>query len=241
MSLPEHYGDLEQLLTELQGTMQDSRSIWCTLGTRFETIVTHRKGLRIGGAWSPNFLSDPGTLQLTHPRVLFVESALNPLQDWLPLMEAVARNYESLLVVTDEIDPVLLATFIINTRKDTLVCCAVRPVPISEQSWLEGVTADKPEGLRLSLSDSSFGRRGHRRESFGKGRHSPPKRADEVPLCEEALVRKAAAVVFPLAGEWSASLENVAVIQVGGEYHEDQQARLRFVNEWLRQQDKRGR
>jgi hypothetical protein len=240
MSLPEHYEDLAQLLTELQGTMQDSRSIWCRLGTQFETTVTHCKGLRIGGAWSPVFLPSPGTLQLSRPRVLFVESALNPVQDWVPLMEGVLRTYESLLVVTDEIDPMLLAAFRINAHKKTLSCCVVRTAPVSGPSWSGGVTAEKPQGPRLSLPKSTFGRGGHRTDqSFGKGRHSPPKQVDGLPLGEEALIRKAAGMFFPTTEEWSASLEDVAVIEVGGDHYEDQEARLRFVNEWLRQQDKR--
>lgn len=250
MALPDYHDDLEQLFTELRHTVRDSRAVWCKLGTRFETTVTRRKGFRIGGAWSPNFLAGPGPLLLTRARVLFVETALNPVQEWLPLLEGVQREYESLLLVTDEIDPALLATFLINARKDVLSCCVAHPAPLSGPPRSASVTAAKPEGLQLSLPDSGLGRRGRGSEKNsgvaglgeppGKGRHSPPKRADEVYLAEEVLVRKGAGVVFPSAQEWSGSLEDFAVIEVGGDHSEDQQARLRFVNEWLRQQDRRG-
>jgi hypothetical protein len=185
------------------------------------------------------------------PRVVFVESALNAVQEWLPLMESVQRNYESLLLVTDEIDAVLLATFIINARRETMGCCVVHSASLSEHPKPGSVTAEKPEGLRLSLWDSTFGGRRNRSEKpsaatrstegLGKGRHSPPKGVDGVPLGEEVHVRKAAAMVIPLAEEWPASLEDVVVVEVGGDYYEDQQARLRFANKWLREQDKRGR
>jgi hypothetical protein len=159
MPFPEHYEDLAQLLTELLGSMPDSRSVWCKPGIRFETTVTRRKGLRIGGAWSPIFLRDPGTLQLLRPRVVFVETALNPLKEWLPLMEGVQREYESLLLVTNDIDLMLLLTFIMNARKETLSCCVVHSAPLREHPWSDSVTAAKAERLRLSLWDSTSTKR----------------------------------------------------------------------------------
>src|SRR4051794_14756138 len=104
------YSDLSDILAEVMPGVPDNRFIWCVAADGFETTVSRRQGLILGGAWSPHFLRDgadswwdvPWTMRLWAPRILAIEKAAAPLQQWLPLMEAVAKAGESLLIVTRE-------------------------------------------------------------------------------------------------------------------------------------------
>jgi hypothetical protein len=173
--------------------------------------------------------------------------------DWLPLLEDVQRAYESLLVATDAIDPVVRQTLVINNRKETLRCCAVRASSARDGADASsgGITTATPYGVSLPHAPGNSGGAGRRdgkgpwksglAGTLGMGGQGPPMKRDRLPLASEVLIRRSAAVVFPSSDEWRSSLEEIAVVEVGGDYYEDQQARLRFANEWLRQEDKRGR
>ena len=118
---------------------------------------------------------------------------------WLPLMEGIVGAGEALLVVTETIDRELLSTLAVNAIKGTLPVCAVRPA--------SGVAS----GARLS---------------------TPPTAPDQLMRIDEVWVRRTATVLFPKVGEPLASspaLEDFVVVETGGENHEDQHHRLRFL------------
>src|SRR5437867_12637900 len=110
MDRAEEYRDLLEVLAEVRRSVPDNRSIWGMAADGFETTVSHRHGLLLGGAWSPHFLRDTGTswwdvpwtMHLWNPRVVVIEKAREPLPAWLPLMEAIAQAGESLLLVTED-------------------------------------------------------------------------------------------------------------------------------------------
>ncbi|HET9532101.1 MAG TPA: hypothetical protein VFQ92_17205 [Blastocatellia bacterium] len=59
---------------------------------------------------------------------------------------------------------------------------------------------------------------------------APPKQAELLPRAIEGWVRRTSTVLFPAADSlWSSVTTDIAVISVGGEDHEDQQDRLRFL------------
>jgi hypothetical protein len=216
--MSEEYGDLLDILAEVRPSVPDSRFIWCVAADGFETTVSHRQGLIIGGAWSPHFLRDggdfwwdvPWTVRLWAPRIATIDRAITPLAQWLPLMEAVAKTGESLLVVTREISAELLQTFIVNSLKKSLSCCVVR---VAENLHGYGLTAT---GVPWEFVES------------------PSRTADRLPQAAEAWIRRTATVLFPSTNptsdyEWRSSLSDVAIISVGGENHDDQLDRLRFL------------
>jgi hypothetical protein len=205
------YQDLRELLQEVLKTVPDPRSVWCVPSNRFETRVARRRGLLVGGAWAPQFLSDtedlwpvPWTLELKGPRVLLAESATAPFWKWLPLLESVAKADESLIVVADEIGEELIRTLVGNFARRALRACAVR----------------SPAGAAALGHASPEFPRDHRR----------------LPCVREAWIRKDAAVLFP--GEETAGADEIAVIEVGGEDVADQRARLRFLAEAIRTADR---
>lgn len=210
--------DLVTLLSEARQLVSDDRYIWCTVSDTFQSRIVCRGGLLLGGAYSPHFLRDttpgswdiPLTMQLRHCRVIVCsEAGQQPLAAWLPLMEAIAGSGESLLVVTETIDAELLKTFVVNTFKGSLRVCVCHP--------LRDRSGNAPPGSRFAV---------------------PPASPDQLLRIDDVLVRRTATACFPAVNEPLASagaLQNFVVIETGGEDHEDQFSRIRFLMRELQQ------
>jgi hypothetical protein len=202
--------DLLPLLAEARRLVPDDRHIWCSPSDSFDSRLTQRRGLLLGGAFSPHFLRDstatnwdtPWTVRLRHCRVVVCgKAAHEPLATWLPLMEGVVAAGESLLVVTETIGSELLATFIVNAFKGTLRVCVVHP--------------------RRSGNPAA-----------GAQFATPPAGIDQLLRIDDVWVRRTATVCFPMTGDplsSAAALQDFVVIETGGENHEDQHDRLRFL------------
>ena len=210
--------DLVALVAEARRLVPDDRYIWCSASETFDSQLTQRRGLLLGGALSPHFLRDatamwweiPWAVRLRHCRVLVCSKAAHePLAAWLPLMEKVAGAGEALLVVTETIGSELLSTFVVNAFKGTLPVCVVRP---------GGDSSGNPvPGTRFA---------------------TPPASPDELLRIDEVWIRRTASVCFPALGDplaSAAALQSFAVIETGGENHEDQYDRLRFLMRELQQ------
>ena len=176
-----------------------------------------RRGVLLGGALSPHFLRDstatswdiPWAVRLRHCRVVVCDKAAHePLAAWLPLMESVAGAGEALLVVTESIGSELLSTFVVNAFKGTLPVCVVRPAGSAAAATRFGI---------------------------------PPTTPDQLLRIDEVWVRRTATACFPKADEplsSTAALQNFAIIETGGENHEDQYDRLRFLVRELQRSDR---
>ena len=210
------YGDLLYILDDVRRNVVHSRLIWCTTADGFETTVSSRRGLILGGAWSPHFLRDggaalwdvPWTMKVWSPTIVTIEKAVAPLSEWLPLMEAVAKAGSSLLVVTRDVSTELLRTFVVNALKETLSCCVVHMAE-DETAW--GIPVTMPWGVV----------------------EAPPKKAAGLPQAAEAWIRRTATVLFTAPdSDWVPSQE-ITIISVGGRNHDDQHDRLRFLVETI--------
>jgi hypothetical protein len=219
--------DLLPLISQARQLVSDDRHIWCSASDLFESRLVQRRGLLLGGALSPHFLRDtnwtssdiPWTVRLQHCRVVVCDQAAHePFTAWLPLMEGIAGARESLLVVTETIGSELLRTFVVNALKATLPVCVVRP------------------------PQSRFGGPAPGMDALGRSCAAPPKQHDRLPRIDEAWVRRTATALFPNAGETAlpeSTLQNFAIIETGGEHHDDQQARLRFLMQELQRSESR--
>jgi hypothetical protein len=214
------YNDLLNLLDEVMVRVPDSRFVWCVAADGFETTVSHRRGLVLGGAWSPHFLRDasdlwwdvPWTMRLWAPRVITIDKADMPLAQWLPLMEAVAKAGESLLIVTRDASSELLQTIIVNSLKKTLSGCIIRAA--------QNLSGYAPPATGIPWNSVN----------------EPAKTNDRLPQVAEAWVRRSATVLFPkIENEWQSLDSEVTIISVGGENHEDQIDRLRFLVKRIQQ------
>jgi hypothetical protein len=115
-----------------------------------------------------------------------------------------------LLVITETIESELLQTLIVNAWQGTLRVCAVHP-----------------------LRDRSGAAGGNR---F----NTPPPTADQLPRIDDVWVRRTATACFPVEGDpaWpAAALQDFAVIETGGENHDDQFDRLRCLMRELQRAD----
>jgi len=214
--------DLLTLISEARQLVPDDRHIWCSASENFESRIVPRRGVLLGGAFSPHFLRDstamywdiPWAVRLRYCRVVVCDKAAHePLAAWLPLMEAVAGAGEALLVVTETIDSELLITFVVNAFKGTLPVCVVHPA--------------------LDHSGSP---------APGKRFATPPAGPDKLLRIDEVWIRRTATACFPNASDplsSASALQNFAVIETGGENHEDQYERLRFLMRELQQPDGR--
>ncbi len=214
--------DLLTLISEARRLVPDERHIWCSASETFESRIMQRRGVLLGGAVSPHFLRDstsmswdiPWGVRLRHCRVVVCEKAAHePLAAWLPLMESVAGAGEALLVVTETIGSELLSTFIVNAFKGTLPVCVVHPA--------RDRSGGPAPGTRFA---------------------TPPTGPDQLLRVDEVWIRRTATACFPDAGDplsSSAALQNFAVIETGGENHEDQYDRLRFLMRELQRSDGR--
>jgi len=219
--------DLLTLISGARRLVTDDRYIWCCASDGFDSRCVQRRGLLLGGALSPHFLRDtpvmwseiPWTMRLRHCRVVVCgKAAQEPVSAWLPLMEGIAGAGESLLVVTETIDSELLHTFIVNAFKGSLPVCAVHPVRDRYGSPVPGV------------------------DSLARSCATPPKQHDQLPRLADVWIRRTATALFPSADEAAlapAALQNFAVIETGGENHEDQYDRLRFLMRELQRSDGR--
>jgi hypothetical protein len=220
--------DLLSLISQARKLVPDERHIWCTASDTFDSRVVQRRGVLLGGAISPLFLRDTGemwssgtpwTVRLRHSRVVLCDNnaAREPVASWIPLMEATVAAGESLLVVTEMIDSELLHTLVVNALKATLPVCVVHP-PKARGGLAPGM------------------------EWIGRAHSSPPREQTRLPRIGEAWVRRTATALFPSVTETAVPesvQKNFAVIETGGEHHEDQQARLRFLMRELQLTDHR--
>lgn len=210
--------DLLPLISEARRLVPDDRHIWCSASETFDSRLTQRRGLLLGGALSPHFLRDstamywdtPWTVRLRRCRVVVCDKAADePLAAWLPLMESVAGAGEALLVVTETIGSELLTTFIVNAFKGALPVCVVHPV--------RDRSGNPAAGAQFA---------------------TPPTGLDQLLRIDEVWVRRTATACFPNVGDplsSAAVLQDFVVIETGGEDHEHQYDRLRFLVRELQQ------
>jgi chaperonin GroEL len=80
------------------------------------------------GYLSPYFVTDPERMEvvLNNPRILIYEKKLSNLKDLLPLLEKVAKDSSSLLVVAEDVESEALATLVVNKLRGTLRAAAVK-------------------------------------------------------------------------------------------------------------------
>jgi hypothetical protein len=202
--------DLIALVAEARALVSDDRHIWCDVSAKFDSRISQRRGMLLSGALSPHFLRDsadtswdiPWMMRLRHCRVVVCDKAAHqPLATWLPLMESIAAAGESLLVVTESIDSELLQTFVVNAFKGTLRVCAVHPAR----------SGNAAPGTRFS---------------------TPPTTPDQLVRIDDVWVRRSGTACFPATGDplaSAAALQKFAIIETGGENHDDQYDRLRLL------------
>lgn len=212
---PRPFADLEQLLSDLLSDVPDSRFLWCTAGTGFDTHVERCRGLLLGGASAPGFLNEPGgQCTLMQTRVLGLPAGeCDPLEVWVPVLEVVVKNEQSLLVVADDVDTQVLKTLLVNVDRETISCCVIGA----------GGFAD----INAFLQSGEMAKAG-------------TAVVKQLSLIDRVSIRRAASVIF--SGEeqdLEGTMSSIELIHVGGSDVHDQMRRLEFLRCAIRDEDVR--
>ena len=96
-----------------------------TLGTTLKAA----EGIQIDhGYISPYFITDQERQEavLDKPYILLVNKKINLVQDIVPVMEQVARDGRSILIVAEDVEGEALAMLVVNTMRKVLRCAAVK-------------------------------------------------------------------------------------------------------------------
>ena len=94
-----------------------------------ETYLETVEGLQFDrGFKSPYFVTDNNTMTstLTDVSVLIADHKFTNVKELLPILEGVAKQAKSLLIIAEDIDHEALATLIVNKQRGTLDVCAVK-------------------------------------------------------------------------------------------------------------------
>ncbi len=80
------------------------------------------------GYISPYFITDPERMEasLEDAYVLCVNKKINLIADLVPILEQVARDGKSLLLIAEDVEGEALATLVVNTMRKVLRCVAVK-------------------------------------------------------------------------------------------------------------------
>ena len=126
-----------------------------------ETYLETVEGLQFDrGFKSPYFVTDNNTMTstLTDVSILIADHKFTNVKELLPILEGVAKQAKSLLIIAEDIDHEALATLIVNKQRGTLNVCAVKAPDFGDRRKLilediaimtGGQVFDKSKGMKL--------------------------------------------------------------------------------------------
>lgn len=130
-----------------------------------ETYLETVEGIQFDrGYKSPHFVTDNATMSsvLESPLVLIYDGKISQAKELLPVLEAVASENKSLLIIAEDVDHEALATLIVNKMRGTIKVCAVkapdfgdrRKLIMEDIAVLTGGQVVSPEkGMKLTRLD----------------------------------------------------------------------------------------
>ena len=102
-------------------TVEESR----TLETELDIV----EGMQFDrGYLSPYFVTNPDRMEavLEEPLILLHEKKISAMRDLLPVLEQIARQGRSLLIIAEDIEGDALPTIVVNRLRGTIKVCAVK-------------------------------------------------------------------------------------------------------------------
>jgi len=126
-----------------------------------ETYLETVEGLQFDrGYKSPYFVTDNNTMTstLNDVSILIADHKFTNVKELLPILEGVAKQGKSLLIIAEDIEHEALATLIVNKGRGTLSVCAVKAPDFGDRRKLilediaimtGGQVLDKSKGMKL--------------------------------------------------------------------------------------------
>ena len=96
-------------------------------GTQTEVKVV--EGMQFDrGYISPYFMTNPDKMEtvLDSPRILVTDKKISAMKDLLPILEPIAREGKSLLIIAEDVEGEALTTLVVNRLRGTLKIAAVK-------------------------------------------------------------------------------------------------------------------
>ena len=80
------------------------------------------------GYISPYFMTNPDKMEavLDSPKILITDKKISSMKDLLPILEPIARDGKSLLIIAEDVDGEALTTLVVNRLRGTLKIAAVK-------------------------------------------------------------------------------------------------------------------
>lgn len=80
------------------------------------------------GYISPYFMTNPDKMEavLDTPQILITDKKISSMKDLLPILEPIARDGKSLLIIAEDVDGEALTTLVVNRLRGTLKVAAVK-------------------------------------------------------------------------------------------------------------------
>ena len=94
-----------------------------------ETEVKVVEGMQFDrGYISPYFMTNPDKMEavLDEPMILITDKKISTMKDLLPVLEPIAREGKSLLIIAEDVDGEALTTLVVNKLRGTLKIAAVK-------------------------------------------------------------------------------------------------------------------
>ena len=94
-----------------------------------DTTVDAVEGMQFDrGYQSPYFVTNPDKMvaELDNPYILLVEKKISSMKELLPVLEPVAQQGKSLLIISEEVEGEALATLVVNKLRGSLKIAAVK-------------------------------------------------------------------------------------------------------------------
>ncbi|MEA2101784.1 MAG: chaperonin GroEL, partial [Thermodesulfobacteriota bacterium] len=94
-----------------------------------ETTLDLVEGMQFDrGYLSPYFVTDAERMEaiLENPYILIYDKKISNMRDIVPVLEAIAKEGRSMLIIAEDIEGEALATLVVNRLRGTLKCVAVK-------------------------------------------------------------------------------------------------------------------
>ena len=121
--------NIGQLIAEAMAKVGKDGVITVEEARTLETSLDVVEGMQFDrGYLSPYFVTDPERMEavLEDCLILIHEKKISSMKDLLPLLEQVARQGKTLLIIAEDVEGEALATLVVNKLRGTLQVCAVK-------------------------------------------------------------------------------------------------------------------
>ena len=154
--------EIGKLLADAMRKVSKDGVITIEESTSRDTHIEVVEGMQFNrGYLSSYFITDSDKLEcvMENPYILLFDKKISNLKDLLPVLEHIAQNNNSLLIIAEDVDSEALTTLVVNRLRNGLKICAVRNPGFGEvrKEMLEdlailtgGTVISEEKGIKLS-------------------------------------------------------------------------------------------